>query len=270
MTEELQNTQDLDTRRANAFVATLAANVKKIEAVLPKGTSVQRVCRTAAMCLANNPVLMNTTPDSFLLAVLGACALDLELLGPLGQAYLVPYGKTCQLIPGYRGLIKIATRAGRVRTVEAVAVQEADFFEYEFGLHPRLIHRPRIASDSMPDEKSVTHVYAVFTLGTGEKQFVVMSRAEINAIRDKSQGYRRAIENKKPHPWIDHWSEMAKKTVIRRGFKLIPPGDDRLDHALAIEDAADEGRRQPITIIPELENVPESPSDVDVQEGGAK
>jgi hypothetical protein len=48
----------------------------------------------------------------------------------------------------------------------------------------------------------------------GSRQAVVMSLDEIEAIRRKS---RSANDG----PWVDHWNEMAKKTVFKRLAKWI-------------------------------------------------
>ena len=52
------------------------------------------------------PALFDCSRESFLGAILQCSALGLEPGSALGHCYLIPYGKTCQLIIGYRGMIE--------------------------------------------------------------------------------------------------------------------------------------------------------------------
>src|SRR5690606_22598960 len=128
-----------------------------------------------------------------------------------------------QFIVGYRGMIDLARRSGQILSIEARTVQEKDHFEVEFGLDSKVAHRP---AWEVADRGALTFVYAVAKLKDGGVQFEVMSRAEIEAIRDASQGYqmakRYARDGKINSPWATNFEEMAKKTVIRRLFKYLP------------------------------------------------
>jgi recombination protein RecT len=60
----------------------------------------------------------------------------------MGEAYLVPYKETCQLIPGYQGLMKLARNSGLVEDIYAHEVRAKDRFEMTLGLERDLIHEP--------------------------------------------------------------------------------------------------------------------------------
>ena len=81
---------------------------KQLALAVPKHLSPDRMARIAATELRKTPALLNTTPASFLGAVMQSAQLGLEPGSALGQAYLVPYGNQCQLILGYRGMIDLA------------------------------------------------------------------------------------------------------------------------------------------------------------------
>lgn len=191
---------------------------KQLALAVPKHLSADRMARIAATELRKTPALLNTTPASFLGAVMQSAQLGLEPGSALGQAYLVPYGNQCQLILGYRGMIDLARRSGQVLSLSAFAVHEGDDFNYQLGLHPDIHHVPSCEADRV--KKPITFVYAVANLKGGGYQFEVMSRAEVEAVRAKA---------KSKNIWNTYFEEMAKKTVIRRLFKYLPVSIEALE-----------------------------------------
>lgn len=103
---------------------------KQLAAALPKHLTADRMARIAATEIRKNPELLRTTPESFMGAVMQGAQLGIELGSALGQAYLVPYGDTCQFILGYRGMIDLARRSGQVLSLNAYVVHERDDFSY--------------------------------------------------------------------------------------------------------------------------------------------
>lgn len=178
---------------------------------LPKTLTPERLTRVVMTECRKTPALLKTSRESFLGAVLQCAQLGIEPGSALGHAYLIPYGNQCNLIIGYRGMIDLARRSGQIVSLHAYCVHAKDDFHYELGLHPDIHHVPSAEADRGP----VTYVYAVAQLQGGGVQFEVMSRAEVEAIRSSSKAGRSG-------PWVSHWDEMAKKTVIRRLFKLLP------------------------------------------------
>lgn len=202
-------------QRQNTLTALIERQKPEIARALPKHMDPDRLARIATTVLRQTPQLGQCTPESFLGALMTCAQLGLEP-GPLGHAYLVPFknNKTgmfeVTFIPGYRGLVELARRSGQVQSVQARIVRDGDEFDYEFGLEPKLHHRPTADAD-----KPVTHAYAVLRLKDGGVDFDVMTRAEIDAIRKRS----RAATN---GPWVTDYAEMAKKTVLRRLLKTAP------------------------------------------------
>ncbi|MFR1027701.1 MAG: recombinase RecT [Parasutterella sp.] len=136
---------------------------------VPKHLSADRMARIAATELRKTPDLLDTTPASFMGAVMQSAQLGLEPGSALGQAYLVPFNKKdqktgkwykeCQLILGYRGMIDLARRSGQVLSLSAFAVHEGDDFSYQLGLHPDIHHVP--SCDAGRIKKPIIFVYAV-------------------------------------------------------------------------------------------------------------
>jgi len=181
---------------------------------LLSGTEVspERFIASTVHALARFPDVMKASRTSILLAVLEAAEMGLEPTGPYGGAYLIRYKDHVQLIVDYRGFVKMALRSGQVSTVAAALVYEGDFFEYELGTTPFVRHVPTLDRN---ETSHVRHVYAIFWTPTGGSGFVVMTHAEIEAIRSRSRAGSSG-------PWVSDWGEMAKKTAVRRLFKLYP------------------------------------------------
>src|SRR5260364_418273 len=87
--------------------------------------------------------------------------------------------------------------------------------------------RPERNTDAYPFDGRARRGHCV--LRGGETQgrrpcLEVMSRRQVEAIRDASQGWKQAVRYKKQdsHPWQTHFIEMGRKTVIRRLAKYLP------------------------------------------------
>lgn len=183
----------------------------EIAKALPAVMTPQRFMRIVTTAITNNPKLAECSPQSFIGAMLNAAQLGLEPNTPLGQAYLIPYGKNCQFQIGYKGLLDLAYRTGEVRSITAEIVKENDVFEYELGLEPKLKHIP-----AKSNRGNVIFYYAVFKLKNGGEGFQVMSKEDIDAHARK---YSKSFNN---GPWQSAYDEMAKKTVLKKLLKYMP------------------------------------------------
>lgn len=183
----------------------------EIEKAAPKHIDAKRMQRIALTAITKNPDLLRCDQRSFAVAVLQAAELGLEPSGALGHAYLVPYGRDCQLIISYKGMIALARRSGEILSIEARAVYERDTFAVRYGVDAIVEHVPYLDGDP----GKLKFVYAVAKLKEGGVQIDVMNRAQIDAIRGRSRAGQKG-------PWVTDYDEMAKKTVLRRLFKMLP------------------------------------------------
>lgn len=203
-------------------------------AVIPKHLSVDRLIKVALFAASKNPILLQCEKTSIWRCVLQSAQLGLEPDGPLGAAYMVPYrnNKTnqyeAQFIIGYRGLITLARRSGEIESIEAHVVYEKDKFKCVLGLNPILEHEPTWEGDP---GKPVA-VYAIAKLKGGGAQWEMMTRGQVEEIRKRSRAGQSG-------PWVSDWSEMAKKTCVRRLSKYLPLSvelakaiehDEHIDH----------------------------------------
>lgn len=189
----------------------LEKSKSKFQDVIPKHLSADRLVRVAIVACSRTPKLLLCTPVSVLNSVMQAAQLGLEPGGPLGDAYLVPYKETCQLIVGYRGLISLARRSGQIESLEAHVVHAKDRFICRWGLSPVLDHEP----DWSENPGAIVAVYAVAKLKDGGTQAEVMTKPQVDAIRTRSRASGEG-------PWVSDYEEMARKTVVRRLCKYLP------------------------------------------------
>lgn len=193
----------------------------EIRKALPSVITPERFTRIVMSTLSTNPKLAETTPQSFLGAMMTAAQLGVEPNTPLGQAYLIPYfnGRSksleCQFQIGYKGLMDLAYRSGEISTIQAHVVHEGDDFEYAFGLEPTLKHIP-----ARKDRGDPTHVYAVWKTKDGGFGFEVMS---MDDVRTHAQRYSKSAGD---GPWATNFEEMAKKTVLKKALKYAPMKSD--------------------------------------------
>lgn len=199
-----------------------------IARALPRHVKVEKIISAALTAVQLNPKLLDCDRTSVLRSIVIASALGLEPGGALGSAYLVPYGKTCTLIPGYRGLIDLARRSGSVKAVEARVVYDCDEFVYEYGTTTKVKHIPRL---DRPESARMIAAYCVVTLSDGMPVIEVMSAKEIEAVRGRSRSANNG-------PWVTDHDEMARKTVVRRALKYAPLSTE-LANAVALDDRAE-------------------------------
>ncbi|WP_454737616.1 recombination protein RecT [Cupriavidus necator] len=242
---------------------------KAITDVLPKHVSADRLVGIALGALRTMPKLLECKVESLLSAVVQCAQLGLEPNTPLGHAYLIPFENRrketveVQIILGYKGLIDLARRSGQVISIAAHEVCERDHFQYEYGLYEKLEHRPPLTGD----RGKVIAFYAVAKLRDGGHAFEVMSKDQIDAIRDASQNYSFA-RDKATTVWGKHYVEMGRKTVLRRIFKYLPVSIE-LQSAFDLDDRASRAENQiefgvidgEFTVIPEDER--ERPDEAD-------
>mgnify|MGYP000857317526 FL=1 len=190
----------------------------EIEKALPSVLTPERFTRIVLSALSTNPKLAETTPQSFLGAMMTAAQLGLEPNTPLGQAYLIPYRNKdileCQFQLGYKGLIDLAYRSGQISVIQAHTVYANDEFEYELGLEPKLRHVPC----KNADKGEPVWFYGMFKTKDGGFGFEVMS---VEDVRRFAKKYSKAYSSSYS-PWTTNFEEMAKKTVLKRALKYAP------------------------------------------------
>lgn len=254
-TGQIQRPQP-EQQQGKSLVKLLNDMGPQIARALPRHITPDRMGRIVLTALRTTPHLAQCSPASFLACVMQSAQLGLEVNTPLQLAFLIPRRdkKTkqyyCTLLVGYQGYIELAQRSGRVRSVYAFAVREGDLFEYELGLDPKLRHVP--SGDEDREAKPITHVYAVARVKDGDPVFVVLSKAQVEARRARSQGRDNDFS-----PWKSDYEAMALKTGVRALWKWMPKSTE-LALAEALDTAADMGVSQVGALDPSVSAVLEA------------
>ena len=150
--------------------------------------------------------------------------------GAMDECYYLPYGKDCTFIADYRGLVKLAYQSGFVKDINYGAVFPEDDFDYQNGTDPFIKH---ISHTDEEIPQNMTHAYCVVRLSTGGCVFSVMTKKQVDGVKNQSKS-----GSSQYSPWNKHYIAMALKTVIKRALKTIPKSAT-LQKALAIEAVTD-------------------------------
>ena len=163
---------------------------------------------------------------SVLMAMANVANVGLSLNPATKYAYLVPRDGAIHLDISYIGLIKIATDTGSIKWAKAEIVRENDTFTYK-GINAL----PEHEMNPFGDRGEVIGVYCVAKTVDGDYLTDTMSLKEINEVRatSKAQGSQYS-------PWNTFFTEMCKKTIIKRASKTWPKTDrmERLDNAIHV------------------------------------
>lgn len=191
----------------------------------------------AMQIFRKNPTLQKATLHSTLEAIVNVANIGLSLNPTSKLAYLVPrfmggYIEVC-LEASYQGLVKLITDSGSAKNVYCHPVYDGDEFQEILGTTVEIIHRPKRKS------KDIVMFYAVAVLHDGSKQVEIMTVSEINEIRERSESWKSYSQGKiKSCVWVSDYSEMGRKTVIRRLCKYLPKTNmwDRISTAIHLDE----------------------------------
>jgi recombination protein RecT len=177
------------------------------------------------------------------------------------RAHLIPFENKkkgtmeCTLIVDWKGLAELAMRGGTIAKLHADLICDHDDFSFDMGeiLHHKIEFRK--------ERGAPFAAYAMATTKTGEKFVQVMTRSEIEAIRDNSQGWRAFKAGYTfSSPWQDSTGEMWKKTVFRRLSKWLVLSPEFRD-AQEIDEATDVdltvNAQRPLSELPKFDPAPE-------------
>lgn len=200
--------------------------------------------------LANSYLIQCATANPMsLVNALKNIALTGSTLNPvLKQGYLVPFNKSITFMPSYMGLVDVLLNNGLVKKIEAHPVFEGEKFEIKHGTTEALFHAPNPWSKREKENLYGCYYYVVMTDGT--ELFDTMSVEEIEKIR------KRAPSAKSSSPWDTDYIEMARKTLIRRAFKMIPKSGISEDKIKTLEALFDYDEKVEQNWVAEQKNAP--------------
>lgn len=198
----------------------IEAQKDEIARALPGVMSPDRFARIAFTTIRQTPKLLACTPASLIGALMLASQVGLEP-GPQGLSYLVPrwskkaQANEAQFMLGYRGIIELARRSGRILEIEAREVREHDGFWYEHGTESYLRHLPHEHVGLGGDRGQPVAYYGYAKFAEGGHFFEVLDLDQIHRRAKRSQSFDNG-------PWQTDFGSMARKTCIRAMEPFLP------------------------------------------------
>jgi recombinational DNA repair protein RecT len=205
----------------------LARDIKRLSG---GGLDAARELLNMQSLMARNKDLARATPESLIETVSQAAAMGLSLAPQLGHCYAIPrrarrkqnneswddYKKNVPTVstasPGYRGLIHLAVKSGGIVWCKADVIGAEDDYRSSGPFDaPYMRRNLRVARD----QATALGVFAVVKLPAGDLLTEELDRAEVMAIKGKSEQANSLM-------WTVFWMEAWKKAAIRRQWKTLP------------------------------------------------
>ena len=217
----------LAERRADPVVAlrqSLTQMGDQLKMALPSHINVEKFQRVTITAIQANPDLLDADRRSLFGAVVKAAQDGLLPDGREGALVIFNtknrqtngWEKRVQWMPMIAGVLKKIRQSGEIASVDVHVVHEHDKFTYRPGIDTVPVFEP----DWFADRGKPIGAYAIATLKSGEViPPEIMNVQQIEAVRKVSRASDKG-------PWVDWWSEMARKTVMRRYAKRLPSSTD--------------------------------------------
>lgn len=243
---------------------------ERMEKIIPDHLNADRMIRTMMNATLKAPKLQEVHPLSMLGAAMVIGYLGLEPNTPLGLVHLIPFEVNkwnpntrkrefirtdVNVIIGYQGYIDLIDRGGLVKELDCQNIWPGDNWELERGSNAHFKHVEKFA-DRLPTVEP-DYVYMFARKMNGGEVVELLSKADVHYLRNNSQGWKTAQyaladakeRGKDPMadaryrdaPWVKFAPAMWRKTALRAGQKWLPKSP-QLAHAVAIDEATDEGR----------------------------
>lgn len=219
----------------------LSAMQPQFAAALPKHVDPARFVRVVMTAVQMTPALLDADRRTLFASAMRASQMGLLPDGREGA--IVTFKNQAQFMPMVAGIMKLVRNSGEISTWSVQAVYEHDAFDFCLGDEEHITHKPALANRG-----KLIAVYSIVTMKDGEKSREVMSVEDVNAIRARSRSGNSG-------PWQTDYSEMAKKTVVRRHSKRLPLSTD-IDGMIKEDDEL----FMPEQAAPEAAQAPETPS----------
>lgn len=206
-----------------AVVSGLEERSDQLAALLGSREAVERFKTVALHAVITDSALREVDPLSLVAAIRESAALGLEPSGILGEGFIEPRGGLAVFRPMYRGYLKLVRNSGDVAGVDSAVVYANDRFAMRKGTNPGIDHEPFLnaplsAAEGEPDRGEILGAYAWARFRNGELASEWMPVQELEKARLSSSAVRKG----RASPWDTWYSEMARKTVLRRLCKYLP------------------------------------------------
>ena len=198
---------------------------------LPKHLSAERMARLALTAFSSTPALQKCDPMTIAASLMTASQLGLEP-GVNGAGYLIPYGRTCTFVPGWKGLVDLVSRSGRGTVYTGVIFRDQEYTFIDGARRDLVIHN----ETSLSEPEDITHAFAIGWVKDATMPIIELWRVEkIEAHRNK---YNKVGSR---HYSFRDWEMYARKIPLLQVLKYMPSSIE-LANAIEISNANESGR----------------------------
>lgn len=203
---------------------------QNVREALPPGVSLDRFTRTTLTAIQQNPDLVQADRQSLFTGITRAAQDGLLPDGREGALVIFNrkagngWSKHVQWMPMVAGIIKRLAQSGI--SIDAQVVYENDEFSQTLGDDAAIHHK---APPLGKPRGEPLGAYAIARTRDGLVFREVMDVDQIEQVRSASRA-------KDSGPWAQWWTEMARKTVIRRLSKRLPITDPSVTDAIQRDD----------------------------------
>jgi recombination protein RecT len=214
---------------AKTFSETLTDKLISVESALPKDFNITRFTQNALALINDNPQLQKINKAQLIQGLLKCSYMGLDVMNK--EAYLIPYGQSLQVQVSYTGMAKFCKKYA-IRPIQDIAsyiVREGDVFESGIKDNKAYINfTPKPFNTG-----EIVGCFAVVYYKDNSIDFETMTTEEINQVRTS---YSKQANGS---TWKNSWSEMARKTVLRRLMKHIETDFESTEMKQAWDETSD-------------------------------
>jgi recombination protein RecT len=212
---------------------------------LPKGFPPEKMAASIELAASNNPALANCDLGSVLRSALAAAEFGWSVhWGPTAKCALVPFGKTCQLVVGYRGYIDLMARGAECRAIHSDLVREGDKWRYwvdQDGVKFRHERGEEVLNEKLEDTRAIRFAYAVYYYRGGGCEVVISTKADFERVK-RAVFAKLSAEKQAASPYTTEPGKMQQKRALRVLANRAPITAE-LQRAIALEAAVESAER---------------------------
>lgn len=207
----------------------LTDKLATVSDALPKDLNRPRFVQNCVAMMHDKPELMKKNLGEVMACMIKGAYLGLDYMQ--GEAYIIPYGNTVQFQTSYKGEVKFVKRYSvrPILDIYSKVIRNGDTFKESI-----IDGKPTVTFEPVPfsDEK-IVGVFAVVLYKDGGMEYETMTTEEVNSVRNS---YSKAGNST---AWKNSWSEMARKTCLRRLCKHIECDFETVEAMRSWEDGSD-------------------------------
>jgi recombination protein RecT len=228
MSNAVANKQQTPLQAFNGFMDKFKP---QLALALPKHLNADRMARLALTAFSTNSKLQECDMMSIAGSIMTAGQLGLEP-NVNGAGYLIPYGKTCTFVPGWKGLVDLVARSGRGTVFTGVIFKDQQYTFTDGARRDLVIHN----ETELDDPADITHAYAIGWVK--DSSMPVIELWTVGKLKKHRDKYNKVG---KSHYSFRDWEMYARKIPLLQVLKYMPCSVE-VANAIAVAHASEDGR----------------------------